>query len=364
MSLFKKLFGKTEKKNETRNFSENTEVIEKKATEKLQSLSQKDQDLFLKMLNKTSEDPEIETNTPELFREEVYHSIRQYYSSPDYNVEFNLQDDKGNLYQEHEAFNYTFSQWKQIRSVWDRKSVLFEQWDETEFNKLQKWQVIERFVKDRHSLKAVDFQKTHINQEDFQDIRLIIALSKLYRTLDAIPNALHYAKGAYELRPDLDIVRIEYANVLHLSQNDDDKKRSHQLINELIENKIKSEGDQEEIGLLNYFVFSEGYIDSSIYAINFLIAGKCDEETWQKMAEEYYWCPVFRFEHAVFLSNHGESLKALAKLNALASEFPWFTQGVLASVDVIQQLRVQHNDPSFMAEEMAQLEHYQSMWNQ
>lgn len=355
MNLFKKLFGKSEKKTFNVN-EENLEQIEKKA------IPQKDQDLFLEMLNKMSGSAEINSNTPELFKNELYDSLKRYYASPEYGIELNLKDEKGNSYEEHEAFDSTYDEWKEVKSVWDRRAILFELWDGTELKKLQKWQVIERLLKDRYALKALDFLKTNINQDDFQDIRLIVAVSKLFRSLDSIPRALHHSKGAYELRPDLDIVKIEYANVLHLSDSLDDKELSHKLINEVIENKIKNETNEKEIPLLNYFVFSVGYIDSSIFAINFLKVGNCDEATWQQLAEEYYWCPIFRFEHSVFLSKNGESIRALAKLDSLANEFPWYKAGVLANIDAINQLRIQNNDTSFMNEEMDKMEEYKSMW--
>jgi hypothetical protein len=349
MNLFKKLFGKSEKK--TFNIKEeNLEQIEKK------DIPKNDQDLFLEMLNEMSGSAEINSNTPELFKNELYDSLKRYYSSPEYRIELNLKDDKGNSYEEHDAFDSTYDEWKEVKSVWDRRAILFELWDGTELKKLQKWQVIERLLKDRYALKALDFLKTNINQDDFQDIRLIVAVSKLFRSLDSIPRALHHSKGAYELRPDLDIVKIEYANVLHLSDSLDDKELSHKLINEVIENKIKNETNEKEIPLLNYFVFSVGYIDSSIFAINFLKLGNCDEATWQQLAEEYYWCPIFRLEHSVFLSKNGESLRALAKLDSLANEFPWYKAGVLANIDAINQLRIQKNDTSFMNEEMEKME--------
>lgn len=370
MSIFKRLFGKEEKKiekQESNKNNDNLEELEKKAMEELKSLPQKDQELFLKMMNKISGNSSvIETNTPELFKKELYDSLNRYYSAPDLKFDFNLQDKDGNvheIYEEHEAFDYTFSEWRKINSVWDRRALLFEHWDESEFNKLQKWQIIERFVKDRYALKALDFQKSNITQDDFQDIRLIVALSKLYRALDSIPQANHYAKGAYELRPDLDIVKVEYANVLHLSDSKEEKDLSHKLINEVIENKIKN-SSEEEIPLLNYFIFSEGYLDSSIFAINFLKAGNCDSETWDKLSEEYYWCPIFRFEHSVFLSQNEDSLRALAKLDSLANEFPWFKAGVIANIDAIKQLRTQRGEPNFMSEEMSKMEQYKSMWNQ
>ncbi|MES2616979.1 MAG: hypothetical protein V4613_03820 [Bacteroidota bacterium] len=346
MGLFKRLFGKSE-------------------NEEQKGISSKEEkDLFLKMLGELSGEAEISTNTPELFKSELYETASRYYSSPEIKPKLNLTDAKGNTYMEHEAFDYTYSEWKKIRSVWDRRTILFEHWDKSQFNNLQKWQIIERYVKDRMALKAVEFQRTSINQDDFQDIRLIVALSKLYRALDSIPQALHYSKGAYELRPDLDIVTVEYATVLYLSHSDEDKAISHKLMNEVIANKIKNEPEGKKIPLLNYFIFSTDFIDSSIFAINFLRAGNVDDATWGKLAEEYYWCPVYRFEHSVFLSQNGDSLRALAKLNSLADEFPWYKTGVLANIDAINQLRIQNNNPSFMSEEMNRMEQYQSMWKE
>lgn len=341
MSIFKKLFGKTEKK---------------KADESQSAgLSQEEFHKMMKQMSNSS-------NTPKQFKIELYDSLSRYYSSPELDIELDLVDKKGNKLEEHIGLDYTFSQWKEIQSIWDRRSLLFQQFDETEFTKLQKWQIIERFVKDRYGLKAIDFQKSNISNDDFEDIRLIIALSKLYRVMDSFDNALHYAKGAYELRPDLDIVKIEYANVLHLSNSENDKELSHKLLNEILEKKIKG-SEEKNIALLNYFMFSPNYIDSSVFALSFLTQGDCDIETWEKLAEEYYWCPVFRYEHSVFLNSKGETLRAMAKLNSLANEFPWYKTGVLANIDAINQMREQRNDKNFMVSEMKQMEDYKKMWN-
>lgn len=344
MSIFKKLFGKTEKKK--------TEEV------KSTGLSKEAQEEFLRIMKQMSNT----SNTPEQFKTELYDSLNRYYSNPELQIELNLTDKDGIVYKGHEAFGGTFSEWQQIKSIWDRRSILFQHWDKSEFEKLQKWQIIERYTKDRHGLKAIEFQKTNITNDDFQDIRLIIALSKLYRVMDSFDNALRYAKGAYELRPDLDIVKIEYANVLHLSNSENDKELSHKILNEVLEKRIE-ESEEKSIALLNYFMFSPNYIDSSVFAVLFLLQGDCDIETWEKLAEEYYWCPVFRYEHSVFLNSKGETLRVMAKLNSLANEFPWYKTGVLTNIEIINQMRKQKNDQNFMSNEMKQMEEYKKMWD-
>ncbi len=343
MSLFKRIFGKN------KNEDQNVNVVKEEPQPLVESLNQ--------YLDKISDS----SNTTESFKRELYDSLNRYYSTPDLNPVLNLTDEKGITYPEHEAFNSTYDEWKEIRSAWDRRSVLFSLWDSSELLKLQKWQVIERYVKDRYGLKAIDFQQTQVSNEDFDNIRLAVSLSKLYRIMDSYENALYYAERAYEIRPDVHIIKVEYATVLHLSNNEEDRKLSHELMNEVIENKIKQESG-ESVALLNYFVFSKDYIDSSVFAVQFLNIGECDLETWDKLAEEYYWCPVFRFEHSVSLSKKGEGLRALAKLNSLADEFPWYKAGVLANINAIQQFRDQNNDQRFMSTEMSKMEQYKSMW--
>jgi len=362
MGLFKRLFGKAEKK-EPENQQYDLEAMEKKAMEDLEGLPQEDQDLFKAMMDKISGVSGKNTHTPQLFKTELYDSLNRYYALPEAKIELDLEDETGRSYPEHEAFDATFQEWQQVRSVWDRRSILFGLWDESEFDKLHKWQVIERFVKDRYPLKAVDFQKTGITQEDLQDAKLLVALSKLYRVLDYLPQALQYAQAAYTAHPDQDFVKVEYATVLHLSAAKEDLELSHQLIHKVLENKIRQDSDKDEIGLLNYFVFAPGYLDSSVFAAHFLKAGPADDAAWEALAAEYYWCPVFRFEHAVSLANSGENLRVLAKLTALADEFPWYKQGILANVDAINQMRQHNSDPAFMEEEMKRMEQYRSMWN-
>lgn len=302
-----------------------------------------------------------QTNSPELFKIELYDALNRYYSDPELEIALNLKDPNGNKIDEHIGLNATYNEWKGIQSVWDRRSVLYKSMDSTELKKLEKWQIVERFVKDRYSIKATEFIRSNVTDDDFQDIRLILACSKLFRTLDDFESALFYAKRAFAIYPKLDIVKAEYANVLHLSKNEKDKKLAHQLMNELLEKRI-NETEENKFDLFKCFLFSKNYIDSSVFAAIFLQQADCDLETWDIVAEEYYWCPLFRYEHSLALNRKGESLRSIAKLNSLANEFPWFKLGVLANIDSIKQLREQMNDQNYMSDELKQMEKYKSQW--
>jgi hypothetical protein len=357
MNFFKRLFGKSDKEQERDYYEESVPVREN--AEALEKTVFPDADPAPELVSAAA--TPINGNTPERFKAELYDSLNRYYSTPELRIELNLTDAAGKVYAEHEAFEATFTEWQGIQSVWDRRSVLFEHWDRTEFAKLQQWQALERFIKDRSALDAVAYQNEHLASEDFGDIRLVVALSKLYRVLDSPPMAMRYAKAAYELRPDLDLVRVEYANVLYLTGDADNRARAQEFIDDVIETKIAASA-ATQIPVLNYFMFAPDWIDSSVFAVIMLKAGNADAQAWERLAEEYYWCPVFRLEHAVYLSGAGEGLRSLAKLNSLADEFPWFRAGVVATVDAIGQVRRQAGNPDMMTTEMSRLEQYQLMW--
>lgn len=346
MNFFKKLFGKT------------SSPTSNQATQSSSDSNKSREEELSRMLQQMN----IGDKTPEMFENELIESLMRYHNNPDEVPEINIKNQDGEVVPPHIAFPELYQTWSGIQSPWDRVSVLFRHWDDSFFDSLEKWQVIERFTKDRYATKAMEYMETEINDEDLKDPRIAVALSKMYRSLDLKEASTASAKSAYQLDPSLHIVRAEYATALHLSSDADEQKQSHSLMNELVESRIKESPD-ENISLLNFFAFSPNYIDSSIYILMYLTAGKCDISTWEHLAKEYYHCPIFRFEHAVFLSQNGESIRSMSKLNSLADEFPWFKDGVLTFIDTIHQYRKQTNNPSGMEKELQRMLEYKATWN-
>lgn len=312
---------------------------------------------------KTAKTSESQNPQHEQFKEELYHSLQRYYYTPGFTVELNLTDSNGRQYKEHEAFNATFSEWQGIRSFWDRMGIFYDLWDQTERKNLAKWQVMQRYINDRYALKALDFFKENVTQEDYMDIRLPVAVSKMNRSLDNFETAKYYAQAAYELRPDLDIVKVELATVLHLSDSPEDREKGHALMNEVLEKKIK-DYNGTEVSLLEFFMFGEGYIDSSVFAAMFLHVGEANLDNWDIMADEYYYCPHFRYEHAIVLHKNNDTMRMLAKLDSLCNEFPWFKKAVNTYIDAVQSVRKTMGNPDFMKNELARVEQYKAMWKQ
>ncbi|WP_435525245.1 hypothetical protein [Chryseobacterium indoltheticum] len=97
-----------------------------------------------------------------------------------------------------------FSEWVNIRSKWDRMSVLYEFWDNSQLEKLEDWQIIERFTKDRYATKSLNYFRKKIEGKKQLSVEELVAASKLYRILLDNDSALSYAEKAYDKFPDND----------------------------------------------------------------------------------------------------------------------------------------------------------------
>ena len=342
MNFFKKLFGKSEKPKSNTATSGHTNTKEEEIKR------------MLKQMN-------ISDKTPEMFHDELITSLMRYKNDPLDEPAIKITDQNGKVLPPHIAFGELYQQWNEIQSPWDRRSLLFGHWDDSFLDDLEKWQILDRFVRDRYAPKALQYSQTYITDEDLKNPKIVVALSKMHRSLDDKTSALKLAKSAYELAPNNDGTKAEYATVLHLMQDHADQELSHKLMSELVKDRITA-SEEENISLLNFFSFSPNYIDSSIFTMMYLTMGKGDIPTWEHFANEYYHCPFFRYEHSVFLSQNGEAMRAMAKMNSLANEFPWHKDAVNSSIDTIHQMRRQTNNPNAMEEQMRQMLKHQENW--
>lgn len=284
---------------------------------------------------------------------EIVEAFKRFHSDPGLDITIQIEDDKGNSLPAHQAYRDLFKEWMDIQSKWDRISLFYRFWDQSQFEKLEQWQVIERFVKDRYPKKALQYFEENMSDKRELTKEELVSLSKLQRVLLNNSAAKEYIETAYHIDPEDDAVKVEYATVLHIIGNHSEKETSHQLFHEVMDKKIQ-QNDTESV--FDCFKFSEGYTDSSIFAMLYLINTEADNEAWDYVAEEYYYCPVFRYEHAVQLAQTDNSLRALAKLTSLSQEFPWFRTALESTIGNIKSMRKQLNDPEFMENELQEFQ--------
>lgn len=301
-------------------------------------------------INPPAEDQSVKiSESGAKFDLEIVEAYKRYHSDPSSDISLGIEDQNRNSVPPHIAYSQVFSQWAEIQSKWDRMSVLYEFWDNSQLEKLEDWQIIERYTKDRYATKSLNYFRKKIEGKDQLSVEELVAASKLHRILLDNDSAMTYAEKAYEKFSNNDLAKVEYASVLHLSKDTVKREKSHQIIGDVLEKKMKQNESQN---IFDCFIFSENYLDSSVFAIAYLINSDAGLEMWDYVAEEYYYCPVFRYEHAVKLSeSENTGLRALAKLTSLSQEFPWFTTALQSTVKNIESMRVQLGKPDFMEKE-------------
>ncbi|BAP32738.1 cellulase [Chryseobacterium sp. StRB126] len=297
-----------------------------------------------------------ETTSPSInedgnrFDLEIVEAFRRFHSDPELDTNIEIKDIIQNAHKTHRDL---FREWTDIQSKWDRMSLFYRFWDQSQLKKLEDWQVIERFVKDRYPKKALQYFEKNMSDKRHFTKEELVSLSKLHRVLLDNPTAKEYIETAYHNHPEDDAVKVEYATVLHIIGNHSEKELSHQLFHEVLDKKILRNDTKS---VFDCFKFSEGYTDSSIFAMLYLMNTEADNDTWDYIAEEYYYCPVFRYEHAVQLSQTENPMRALAKLTSLSQEFPWFRIALESTIGNIKSMRKQLNNPEFMERELQEFQ--------
>lgn len=284
---------------------------------------------------------------------EMTEAFKRYHSDPGIEINIQIEDGKGGSLPPYQAYGDLFGEWMGIQSKWDRISLFYRFWDQSQFEKLEQWQVVERFVKDRYPKKALSYFEENMSDKRHFTKEELVSLSKLHRVLLDNPTAKEYIETAYQSHPEDPAVKVEYATVLHIIGNHSEKEISHQLFHDVLDKKIQ-QNDTESV--FDCFRFSKGYTDSSIFAMLYLMNTEADNDAWDYVAEEYYYCPVFRYEHAVQLSQTENPLRALAKLTSLSQEFPWFRIALESTIGNIKSMRKQLNNPDFMEKELQEFQ--------
>ena len=279
-------------------------------------------------------------------------ALKRYMGTPGGTLNYEFHDKKGNVVPPSHAFIGAYNQWKNIQSVWDKRSVIFSALDEVYLNEIPLAQVIERLVVDRYPIKALGFVDQHHVDSDFENPEFLASLSKCYFFLSSYEKSIQLANDALKIDKENKKAQIALADSLHLLNKHTEAHEIYQTI--LRDSKVKDwQGDS--ISVVEIIDFNNDILNSSVYAVGLLSNEKTDEATWNKVAEEFYHCPYFRSQHAFWLLKNDESLKGMAKLISTTQEFPWFKDAIINAKSGILQFREQMKSEDLWEEELVYL---------
>ncbi len=273
----------------------------------------------------------------ERFEEEVLSTIPRYVSTPGAEVEIDLRHPETNeVISLAAAYPDQFETWKTVKSLADRRSIIYSILDGQLKDQLELWQMLERLNDDRYAQRALELA----NQSDEMDERTSdfhSALARTYFILTQYEEAERHAVIARGLDHTSIRAKRIFADILHCTKRHED---AHTLYEQILKEKIPTD-KQLSLPIQSLLGFDGDIVNSPIYAMAWLTSDKqMTEETWEWANEEFYYSPHFRSQYAYWLIKKGEHLRGFAKLFNVAKEMPWFKEAAVNCLSLITQLKI------------------------
>jgi tetratricopeptide (TPR) repeat protein len=235
-----------------------------------------------------------------------------------------------------DAHQDIYKSWLPVKSVADRRGIIYGLLDNYLWERLSLWQKIERCNDDRYAERALQVVNEMKLAADEQEPNFWNALARTNFILTNYAEAEKNCKKAMLLNSTNIRTKRVFADILHCT---DRHKEAHELYEEIMAAKIPKDDEPISIGLQDMLGFDGDIVNSPIYAFNWLKSDeRVTEDVWEWATYEFFYSPHFRSQHAYLLVQKGEHFKALTKLASLADEMPWFKDAVINFVNMMNQL--------------------------
>jgi tetratricopeptide (TPR) repeat protein len=286
----------------------------------------------------------------ELFDKEFLAAAARYTSRPKEEMSMRVRSEETNeVIPFAIAFPDEFETWKGVKSVWDKRGIIYKVLDNSISESMKLWQVIERFNIDRYPEHALNIAAEHATGPDLTDANFHMAVARSYFILTRYKEAEERAEKALHLVPNHLKAKILLGDIQHYTHKEE---RAHELYDEVLRIKLLND-NRTSLSIPELVSFEQDLLHSPVYAIALLRSEpSVTEVTWDAIACEFYHYPHFRAAHAYFLIQKGEHMKGFVKLITLSKEMPWFKEGVINSYSLMQQLGLE----SQMSADKARLE--------
>jgi tetratricopeptide (TPR) repeat protein len=223
-----------------------------------------------------------------------------------------------------------YKQWLEIRSPWDRQSLLFSVIYDLVGQYMKPWQVANYLIADRNPFQAFEILQDASSDnwdEDFPPH--CAALAKSLCSLTYYEESLKWAEKAYQLEPSNPHFETILADAYFLNDRTEEASKIYQSRISLVP---PSPSDSISEMFLETFSIEQGVLPSPIFAIQLgqqLSDSKQSDEFWKLAEAAFYYSPYFRSHHAYYLASKGQIKECLAKLIALVQEMPWLQEASL-----------------------------------
>lgn len=266
---------------------------------------------------------------------------RRYAQDASFSVE--LKDKEGHPIVPAQHYAEAFAEWKQIRSPWDRRRLLYEILDQHIGNELPLWKVVARFIDTRQAEHALEIAKKYVTQEDRDGADFWAAVARANFVLQHYQACEELAEKCLSIDPENRNGKIVMADLYHCTGREG---KAHEMYGELLKSSRLSELPKDksvQLGFHELVGVESGVLPSPVYAAAWLNASKENvEEGWEWAGNEFYYSPHFRCQHAYYLLKKKDMqsvAKGFSKLLILSQEMPWVKEAVINAYNLIGQLQ-------------------------
>jgi tetratricopeptide (TPR) repeat protein len=230
----------------------------------------------------------------------------------------------------YEQMPDVYQDWLEVKSIWDKQSLLFSIIYDLVGEYMKPWQVANYLLADRNPVQAFEIlQDASSDNWDEDYPPHCAALAKSLCSLTYYEESLRWAEEAYQLEPINPHFETILADAYFLADRTDEASKIYQSRISLVP---QSPSDSISDMFLATFSIEQGVLPSPIFAIQLgqqLSDPKQSEEFWKLAEAEFYYSPYFRSHHAYYLASKGQIKECLAKLIALVQEMPWLQEASL-----------------------------------
>lgn len=269
------------------------------------------------------------------FLEEVRIATIRYFGSA--NATLSLKSKTGEPMDFIQAFPNIYSKCDQIKSPWDRRSLMYTKFDELFSNSIAQYVYAERLIDDRQTQKALEI----LNKIKVPSINSHIyyaVFAKAFVVLGNYELAIEKAKKALEEKSNYIKAKIILADAYYLSGQTDEARNIYDLhMNKYFEESVNQANGK--VNIVKLFGVEEEKVNSPIAAVEFLKYNNLPEEAWIFMEDEFYYSPYFRCQYAYWiLESKKEIQPAFEKLLTLFKEMPWVKEAAINALVLFEKL--------------------------
>lgn len=268
------------------------------------------------------------------FQKEVLAVLPRYFCNPGGVYTSETVTAKGRPIDFKRSFPDEYEQWRNVYLSWEKRRIIYTVLDRILGHTLKPWQTAERLIDDRYAEIALKILRDAPGEPDADTCA---AYGKASFVLTDYTAALRWAnKGIALDARHLRSHRV-LADTLYVLNRQKEALEVYQEITRLaIALRTESGEQKDEYDFFDMLSFNGNMVNCPVFACTTLHEQQASNAVWDWCEGEFYFSPQYRVQHAFTLVRRKEPVQALSRLMSLVNEMPWYKEGVLNCLALLE----------------------------